>query len=630
MLHINDLTYRLGPRLLFDDATAALPDRARVGFVGRNGAGKTTLFRMISGELGAESGTITLPRNARLGRVEQEAPGGPGTLIDFVLDADKERSALMAEAETATDPHRIAEIQMRLVDIDAHSAPARAAGILSGLGFDHEGQRRSLSEFSGGWRMRVALAAVLFSAPDILLLDEPTNYLDLEGTLWLIDYLAHYPATVLVISHDRDLLDEVADHILHLDQAKLTLWRGNYTSFERQRREQQALQMKLVKKQEEHRRHLQAFVDRFRAQATKARQAQSRLKMLARMEPVSAMVDSHVLPFDLPSPAKPLSPPIVAMEGASVGYGEKPILTRLSLSISNDDRIGLLGSNGNGKSTFAKLIAGRLDAMSGAVRRSSKLDVGFFAQHQVDDLAPGGTPYSHVAELMRDGTEAKIRARCAQMGFPNVKADTRVSELSGGEKARLLMGLATFTGPHLLILDEPTNHLDIDSRAALIEALNDYQGAVILVSHDRYLLEACADRLWLVADGTVKTFDGDMDEYRRFVLDQARAESRKNGRPGDEEESKETLAAQRQNNAKTRRETAPLRKKIEAVEARMAKFAGLITKVDDMLAHPDAYAKDPAKATQLATQRAELVRALAGAEEEWLALSEELEAAVNG
>ena len=627
MLHINDLTYRLGPRLLFDDATAALPDRARVGFVGRNGAGKTTLFRMISGELAPESGTITLPRNSRLGRVEQEAPGGPGTLIDFVLDADKERSALMAEAETATDPHRIAEIQMRLVDIDAHSAPARAAGILSGLGFDHEGQRRSLSEFSGGWRMRVALAAVLFSAPDILLLDEPTNYLDLEGTLWLIDYLAHYPATVLVISHDRDLLDEVADHILHLDQAKLTLWRGNYTSFERQRREQQALQMKLVKKQEEHRRHLQAFVDRFRAQATKARQAQSRLKMLARMEPVSAMVDSHVLPFDLPSPAKPLSPPIVAMEGASVGYGDKAILTRLSLSISNDDRIGLLGSNGNGKSTFAKLIAGRLDAMNGAVRRSSKMDVGFFAQHQVDDLAPGGTPYSHVAELMRDGTEAKIRARCAQMGFPNVKADTRVSELSGGEKARLLMGLATFTGPHLLILDEPTNHLDIDSRAALIEALNDYQGAVILVSHDRYLLEACADRLWLVADGTVKTFDGDMDEYRRFVLEQARAESRKNGKTGDEDEQKDTLAAQRQNNAKTRRETAPLRKKIEAVEARMAKFAGLITKVDDMLAHPDAYAKDPAKAAQLAQQRAELVRALAGAEEEWLALSEELEAA---
>ena len=629
MLHINDLTYRLGPRVLFDSATAALPDRARVGFVGRNGAGKTTLFRMISGELGPESGTIKLPRNARLGRVEQEAPGGPGALVDFVLDADRERSALMAEAETATDPHRIAEIHTRLVDIDAHSAPARAAGILAGLGFDHEAQSRALSEFSGGWRMRVALAAVLFSQPDILLLDEPTNYLDLEGTLWLIDYLAHYPATVLVISHDRDLLDEVADHILHLDNARLTLWRGNYTSFERQRREQQMLQMKLVKKQEEQRRHLQAFVDRFRAQATKASQAQSRLKMLARLEPVAAMVDSQVLPFHLPSPQRPLSPPIVAMEGASVGYGEKPILSRLSLSISNDDRIGLLGSNGNGKSTFAKLVAGRLEAMGGVVRRSSKLDVGFFAQHQVDDLAPGGTPYSHVAELMRDGTEAKIRARCAQMGFPNVKADTRISELSGGEKARLLMGLSTFNGPHLLILDEPTNHLDIDSRAALIEALNDYEGAVILVSHDRYLLDACADRLWLVADGTVKTFDGDMDDYRRHVLEQARSVNDKDGR-GTSAEAKQTLAGQRRDNARTRKETAPLRKKIEQVEARMAKFTDLLARVDDMLAHPDAFAKDVQKAAQLSQQRAELERALAGAEEEWLELSAEYEAANAG
>jgi ATP-binding cassette subfamily F protein 3 len=622
MLHINDLTYRLGPRLLFDGATAALPDRARVGFVGRNGTGKTTLFRMISGELGPESGTITLPRLARLGRVEQEAPGGPGKLVDFVLDADKERSALLVEADTATDPHRIAEIQTRLVDIDAHAAPARAAGILAGLGFDHEAQERSLSEFSGGWRMRVALAAVLFSQPDILLLDEPTNYLDLEGTLWLIDYLAHYPATVLVISHDRDLLDEVADHILHLDNSKLTLWRGNYTSFERQRREQQALLVKHQKKQEEQRQHLQAFVDRFRAQATKARQAQSRLKMLARLEPVSAMIDQQVLPFNLPSPQKPLSPPIVAMEGASVGYGETPVLSRLSLSISNDDRIGLLGSNGNGKSTFAKLVAGRMEAMGGQVRRSSKLDVGFFAQHQVDDLSPNGTPYSHVAALMPDGTEAKIRARCAQMGFPNVKADTRISELSGGEKARLLMGLATFNGPHLLILDEPTNHLDIDSRAALVEALNDYEGAVILVSHDRHLLEACADRLWLVAGGTVKSFDGDMDEYRRFVLDQARAEG---GDDRDDRADKVTLASQRRDAARARKEAAPLRKKIEELEGRIAKVTDLVARVDAALAAPDAFKRDAGKAAQLAQQRSELAKALEAAEEEWLMVSAEYE-----
>ncbi len=625
VLHINDLTYRLGPRILFDKATVALPERARVGFVGRNGTGKTTLFRMISNEIGPENGSITIPRNMRLGRVEQEAPGGPGSLVDFVLAADTERAALMLEAETAHDPHRIAEIQTRLVDISAHSAPARAAGILAGLGFDHEAQQRALSEFSGGWRMRVALAAVLFSEPDLLLLDEPTNYLDLEGTLWLIDYLATCPATIIVISHDRDLLDAVADHILHLDQAKLTLWRGNYTSFEKQRREMQAIQLKHLKKQEEHRKHLQEFVDRFRAKATKARQAQSRLKMLEKMEPVSAIVDSDVLPFRLPSPQRQLSPPIIAMEGASVGYDGRVILSKLSLSISNDDRIGLLGQNGNGKSTFAKLVAGRLDAMGGTLRRSGKLEVGFFAQHQVDDLESNGTPYSHIAPLMPDSTEAKIRSRCAEIGFPNVKADTRVTELSGGEKARLLMGLACFNGPHMLIMDEPTNHLDIDSRAALIEAINEYTGAVILVSHDRYLLEACADRLWLVGDGSVKTFDGDMDDYRKFVLDKARNEG--GGASGADRDDKNTLVDQRREAARLRKELAPLRKKIDGVEERMAKFTELMKRVDAALASPEAFIKDPGKAGQLARQRAELERALANAEEEWLELTSEYEAA---
>jgi ATP-binding cassette subfamily F protein 3 len=623
MLAIDDLTYRLGPRLLFDNASAIIPAGARVGFVGRNGAGKTTLFRLICGEIAAEGGSTSIPRLARIGRVEQEAPGGPGNLIDFVLAADVERARLMDEAETASDPMRIAEIQTRLADIDAHSAPARAGAILSGLGFDHEAQNRALSEFSGGWRMRVALAAVLFSRPDLLLLDEPTNYLDLEGTLWLIDYLARYPATIVVISHDRDLLDDVADHILHLEQAKLTLWKGNYTSFEKQRREQQAIRLKQIKKDEDKRAHLQAFVDRFRAQATKARQAQSRLKMLEKMEPVQAIVDQDVLPFNFPSPAKPLSPPIVAMEGASVGYDGRAVLNRLSLSISNDDRIGLLGSNGNGKSTFAKLVAGRLDALAGKVTRASKLDVGFFAQHQIDDLDARGTPYTHVAQRMKDAPEARIRARCAQIGFPNVKADTRIELLSGGEKARLLMGLATFDGPHLIIMDEPTNHLDIDSRAALIEAINQYEGAIILVSHDRHLLEACADRLWLVAEGSVKSFDGDMDDYRRFVLDQASGGD--NGRKG----TGGAQAEQRREAAKTRKELAPLKKKIEAAEERMKRFEGLLRRVDEALAQPDAFTRDPGKAAQLAQQRAELERAIAAAEDEWLTLSAEYDDAAG-
>jgi ATP-binding cassette subfamily F protein 3 len=620
MLQIANLTYRLGARMLFDGASAVLPERARIGFVGRNGAGKTTLFRLIADEISAESGTISLPRQARLGRVEQEAPGGPQSLIDFVLDADLERAALLAEAETATDAHRIADIQTRLADIGAHAAPARAAEILAGLGFNHEAQQRPLSEFSGGWRMRVALAAVLFAQPDLLLLDEPTNYLDLEGTLWLVDYLGRYPATIIVISHDRDMLDAVADHILHLDQAKLTLWRGNYTSFERQRREQQAIQAKHAKKQDERRKHLQAFVDRFRAQATKARQAQSRLKMLEKMEPVSTTIDQDVLPFDFPSPEKPLSPPIVAMEGVSTGYDERIVLSRLNLSISNDDRIGLLGANGNGKSTFAKLVANRLEPMKGALRRSSRLDVGFFAQHQIDDLDASGTAYSHVAALMRGATLAQVRARCARIGFPGGKADTRITELSGGEKARLLMGLATFGGPHLLIMDEPTNHLDIDSRAALIEAINEYEGAIILVSHDRYLLEACADRLWLVDNGTVSTFDGDMDDYVRYVLSKARGEDAKM----PEADKRDAQDAKR-DAPRSRKDAQPLKKRIEAAEQKMRKFEDLLERIDTMLAAPDAFTRDHAKAAELSRQRSELKDALAATEEEWLMLSAELE-----
>lgn len=621
MLHINDLTFRLGPRVLFDKATAVIPAGARVGVVGRNGTGKTTLFRIIRGEAGTEGGGVTLGKGLRMGSVAQEAPGGPETLIEVVLAADTERAALLAEAETAQDPHRIAEIQTRLVDIDAHSAPARAGAILYGLGFDAEAQARPCSSFSGGWRMRVALAAVLFAAPDLLLLDEPTNYLDLEGTLWLMDYLARYPHTMLVISHDRDLLNQSVEQILHLDQGKLTLYRGSYDQFERQRAEQQALQVKLVRKQEEERRHLQAFVDRFRAKASKAKQAQSRVKRLEKMAPIAAIVDQEVLPFDFPSPERPISPPLVAMEGASAGYGGTPVLSRLSLSISDDDRIGLLGSNGNGKSTFAKLVGGRLAPLSGQVRRSSKLNVAYFAQHQLDELRPGATPFHHVAELMPDAAEPRIRARCARLGFPGQKADTPVSSLSGGEKARLLMGLATFNGPHLLILDEPTNHLDIDSRAALMEAINDYEGAVILISHDRFLLEACADRLWLVANGAVKPFDDDLDAYRRVVLDGPDTKQRK-------AEARPAAAAEAGRAAAPRRSALPsLRKKIEAVEARMARFNALLQRVDAVLTDPALFKEQPAKAASLSFQRAELERGLMAAEEEWLALSEEYESA---
>src|SRR5689334_11879571 len=519
MLTISDISIRLAGRLLIDDATVQITPGARVGLVGRNGTGKSTLFRAIRGELAIESGSIALPPRWRVGSLAQEAPDGPDSLLAIVLKADLERDALLREAETAHDPHRIAEIQTRLVDIDAHSAPARAAAILSGLGFSTPEQARPVAEFSGGWRMRVALAATLFAAPDLLLLDEPTNYLDLEGTLWLEDHLANYPRTVIVISHDRDLLETSVDQILHLDRGRLTLYRGGYSSFEEQRATREMLDAKQVKRQEAERKRLQAFVDRFKAKASKARQAQSRVKMLERMKPIAALVTQDVQEISFPAPEKMLSPPIIAVDGVSVGYEPgKPVLSRVTLRVDHDDRIALLGANGNGKSTLVKLIANRLKPFSGSITRAEKLAVAYFAQHQLDELDEEASTYDHIRKLMPDAPESKVRGRAGAIGFSGKAADTKVGSLSGGEKARLLLGLATFFGPNMIILDEPTNHLDIDSRAALAEAINEFPGAVIMVSHDRYLIEACADQLWVVADHTVTSFDGDLDDYRRLVL----------------------------------------------------------------------------------------------------------------
>src|ERR1700681_4133022 len=519
MLSITDISVRIAGRLLIDHGSAQIVPGARVGLIGRNGAGKSTLFQAIRGELPTETGTITIPPRWRMGSLAQEAPNGPESLIEIVLKADLERDALLQEADTANDPHRIAEMQTRLLDIDAHSAPARAAAILNGLGFSTADQARPCSEFSGGWRMRVALAATLFAAPDLLLLDEPTNYLDLEGTLWLGDHLPTYPRTVIVISHDRDLLDTSFNQILHLDRGKLTLYKGTYSSFEEQRATREMLDAKHAKRQADERKRLQAFVDRFKAKASKARQAQSRVKMLEKMKPVTALVTQDVREISFPNPEKMLSPPIIAVDNVSVGYDPKnPVLNRVTLRIDTDDRIALLGSNGNGKSTLVKLLAGKLPPFAGHVTRADKLSVGYFAQHQVDELNLDGSPYDHVRKLMPDATETKIRGRTGAIGFSGKTGDTLVRSLSGGEKARLLLGLATFFGPNMIILDEPTNHLDIDSRAALAEAINEFPGAIIMVSHDRYLIEACADRLWVVADHTVTTYDGDLDDYRRMVL----------------------------------------------------------------------------------------------------------------
>jgi ATP-binding cassette, subfamily F, member 3 len=629
MLVIDDLSVRIAGKLLLEGASARIPDGARVGLVGRNGSGKSTLFAVIGGRLAPEHGHVSMPQRFRLGHLAQEAPDGPDSLIDVVLRADTERATLLAEAETAHDPHRIAEIQTRLADIGAHAAPARAASILSGLGFSEADQQRPCAEFSGGWRMRVALAATLFSEPDLLLLDEPTNYLDLEGTLWLQDHLARYPRSLIVISHDRDLLDNAVDAILHLEGNKLTFYRGTYSSFERQRRERLMQDLKLAKKQEAQRKHLQAFVDRFRAKATKARQAQSRLKLLAKLEPTSALITQDVRPIVIPPPAKQLSPPIVAVDSVSVGYEPgRPVLRRLTLRIDPDDRIALIGANGNGKSTLVKLIAGRLEPMEGRVTRADKLDIAYFAQHQLDEFDPAESAYQHLRRQMADAPEARVRARLGAIGFPEAMADQPVATLSGGEKARLLLGLATLSGPNLVMLDEPTNHLDIDSRAALVEAINDFPGAVILVSHDRHLLEACADRLWLVADGALTPFDGDLDDYRRLVLSDRGGNAK--GADGDRKnEPRIGRAEQRRAAAERRAELTPLRQQIKTAETDIAKLGKALAEIDAQLADPQLFARDPQKAARLAKTRSDTATALTKAEEDWLEASEAYDAGMR-
>ena len=524
MLQIDDLVFNAWGRRFFDHASVLIPSTAKVGLVGRNGVGKSTLFKLILGELSPDGGDIVMPKLARIASVDQEHPATPVSLLETILEADTQRDALYAELETA-EPERIADIYARLEEIGADRAPARAGEILAGLGFSVADLSRPMSEFSGGWRMRVALAAALFAEPDMLLLDEPTNYLDLEGAMWLEARLRKYPNAAIIISHDRELLNNSVDAILHLQAGKLDLYTGGYDEFEKRRGEKARLLSAFAAKQDAERAHLQSFVDRFKATASKAAQAQSRMKRLAKMEPVATTIEERVAPFTLPSPGRPLSPPLMGLEAASVGYGGEPVLRNLNLRLDVDDRIGLLGVNGAGKSTFAKMAAGALGLQSGHMQRERRIKVGWFHQHQIEALDPADTPLDIIRRERQDDTETQHRSRLAGFGIGFDKQSTTVENLSGGERARLLLNMVAMPAPHLLILDEPTNHLDIDSRRALLDALNDYKGAVILITHDRSLMELVADRLWLAADGTVKPFNGDMDDYARFVLDRAKGGS---------------------------------------------------------------------------------------------------------
>jgi ATP-binding cassette subfamily F protein 3 len=540
MLQIDNLVFDAWGRRFFDRASVTIPDGTKVGLVGRNGVGKSTLFKLIVGELAAQEGDILLPKAAKIGSVDQEHPATPVTLLDTILAADTRREALNAQLETAA-PEHLAEIYQHLNAIDADRAPARAAEILSGLGFSNADLERPMAEFSGGWRMRVALAAALFAEPDLLLLDEPTNYLDLEGALWLEARLKKYPKTALIVSHDRELLNNSVDAILHLSEGKLDLYTGGYDDFEHRRAEKTRLQAATRAKQDAERAHLQKFIDRFRAKASKATQAQSRIKRLAKLEPIAETVEERVAPFTLPSPARPLAPPLIQLENAAVGYDKTTVLRNLNLRLDVDDRIGLLGVNGAGKSTFAKMIAGALPLQGGHMTRENRIKVGWFHQHQIEALDPDDTPLDIIRRELPDDSESSRRSRLAQFGLSFDKQETTVANLSGGERARLLLNLVAMAAPHLLILDEPTNHLDIDSRRALLDALNDYDGAVILITHDRSLIDLVADRLWLTADGTIKPFKGDMDDYARFVLDRVKAETTE---PGQKTVSDAVLSAQ--------------------------------------------------------------------------------------
>ena len=622
MLTISDLTFRIGERTLLERATAAVPDGHKVGLVGRNGAGKSTLLRLIAGELEPDDGVIALHRTTRIGSVAQRTPGGSASPREFVLAADRERTALLAEAEKAQDPGRIAEIQLRLADIGAEAAPARAAAILAGLGFDEDAQSRPLDAFSGGWRMRVALAATLFSRPDLLLLDEPSNHLDLETRFWLESHLMAYRGTVVLVSHDRNFLNSVVDTVMHLEGRRLTLYRGNYDRFEEERSKRLDLMEAERAKQMARRQHMQSFIDRFRYKATKARQAQSRLKALARMEEIETPPPAPEVVMDFPDP-EPLAPPLIAVEDASVGYAvRQPVLTGLNLRLDMDDRIALLGENGNGKTTLLRLLKDELQAMSGTVNGSRKLRVGYFSQQQTEAFDPARTAVEELGLRLPDATETQVRAQLGRFGITRERADSATTSLSGGELAKLLFACVTRDAPHLLLLDEPTNHLDMESRQALVDAINAYRGAVVLVTHDLHLVELCADRLWIVRQGTCRVYDDDIWAYRKSVLEARRTErrSRREGRP--ERQRKQTRREARRERADARAARSEQRRAAAAAERRVEALSREKSDVERLLGDPGVHSGPSTGIVELNRRLADLEREIAAAEHEWMKAAE--------
>ncbi len=617
MLTIDGVTVRLGGRAILERASATVPVGARVGLIGRNGAGKSTLMKALIGEIEPDDGEISKPARAKIGYIAQEAPSGSMTPEEVVLASATERAELLAELETCTDMDRMGDVHERLLAIDAYSAPARAAKILNGLGFDEEMQQRPVDSFSGGWKMRIALGALLFSEPDILLLDEPSNHLDLEATLWLENFLKSYPATLVVISHERDLLNKVVDHILHLQGGQLTLYPGGYDAFEKQRAERAAQLAAAKASQDAQRARLQDYVARNSARASTAKQAQSRAKMLAKMQPIAALMEDPSLTFDFPDPSE-LKSPMITLDHAAVGYGEAPpILKRLNFRIDADDRIALLGRNGNGKTTLARLLASQLVPAEGEVNAPGKLKVGYFTQYQVEELAGEDTPLDLMNRAMEGAAQGAIRAQLGRFGFSGPRANQRVDKLSGGERARLALALITRDAPHLLILDEPTNHLDVDAREALIQALNNYSGAVILISHDRHMVELTADRLILVDSGTAREYAGSMEDYIDFILGRNQPKGTRDGK-----------AKGAKGGALAGTDLRAAQSDLSKAEAAIARLSAEVEQLDsEILALSAKSGGQSGSAMQaLLTKRARAADSLDEAERSWLAAGTVLEA----
>jgi len=640
MLRIANLVLARGAKRLLDDAGMTVHDGHRIGLVGANGSGKSSLFALLRGELVADAGEVTLPEAWTIAHVRQETPDSAAPAIEFVQDGDAELRAIerdlaAAEAAHEADPHAggeaIAHLHHRFEAIGGYAARSRAATLLSGLGFPADRHRDAVRSFSGGWRMRLNLAQALMCRSDLLLLDEPTNHLDLDAVLWLEDWLARYPGTLLLITHDRDFLDGVVDGIVHIDGQKLRTYGGNYSQFERERASELALQQATYAKQQRQIAHLQSFIDRFRAKATKAKQAQSRIKALERMERIAAAhVDS---PFEFTfAPSGLTARQLVRLEHVTLGYADAPpVLSGLDWNLLAGERIGLLGPNGAGKSTLLKAIAGRLAPRSGQRLTAQGLRVGYFAQHQVEQLRADESPLWHLARIDPAAREQELRDFLGGFDFRGDMASAPVGRFSGGEKARLTLALLVREKPNLLLLDEPTNHLDIEMREALAEALQDYDGALVVVAHDRHLLRATADALWLVADGRVAPFDGDLDDYRDWVLaGRSRAATAvPPAEPGADRKAQKRAEAEARQQSYARRR--PVAQRLAAVEAEIDALAGEKKTLEDWLALPDAYdAANRDLLKERLARQGDLVWQLARLEAEWLELSEALEGLAGG